>query len=137
MLKTYTGSCHYGAVRYEADIDLSAGTGRCNCSICKKTRNWGALIKPDALPSAGGRGRPRPTISSVRSAVISRSAAHAACAHSATAMSNRSARAFVSICVNTLDDVTPEELAAAPINYGNGRDNLWWEQPCEAEMRYL
>ena len=42
---------------------------------------------------------------------------------------------FVSIQVCTLDDVTPEELIAAPVKYSNGRDNSWWNTP--EETRHL
>lgn len=38
-MKTYTGGCHCGAVRFEVDIAELSSVLSCNCSICSK-RGW-------------------------------------------------------------------------------------------------
>ena len=47
--KKHTGSCHCGAVRFEVQYDEAKGGSRCNCSICTKVGPVGAIVKPEAF----------------------------------------------------------------------------------------
>ena len=46
-MKTYHGSCHCGDVRYSAAFDLSQGTAKCNCTLCRKAGVWHVVMKPE------------------------------------------------------------------------------------------
>ena len=52
-MTTQHGSCHCGAITFEATVDLVSAS-RCNCSICTKTMWTGVLIKPDAFRLLSG-----------------------------------------------------------------------------------
>ena len=36
---------------------------------------------------------------------------------------------YVSVALATLDDLPPDELAAAPVTFMNGRDDDWFHAP--------
>ena len=134
MLKTYQGSCHCGAVRFEADIDLAQGTNKCNCTICTKTRNWNVIIKPAAFRLISGED----AVSDYRFGSKQGrtcSARLAACAVSSVATSRRSAATTCRSSSRASTMSICDEFIEAPVRYANGRDNKWWEPP--AETRHL
>jgi len=134
MLKTYQGSCHCGAVRFEADFDFAQGTNKCNCSICTKTRNWNVIVKPEALRVIAGAD----ALTDYRFG--SKQGSHLFCKHCGVRTFERGhvkevGGDYVSIKLASLDGIDLPELIGAPVRYANGRDNKWWEPP--AETRHL
>ena len=132
-VKTYKGSCHCGKVTFEADIDLAAGSGKCNCTYCTKVRNWSVLVKPDALKKVEGEeemigyraaGRP-PEYGT-----------HLFCKHCGISPFSRGhleqiGGDYVSIQLGCLDDASIDELMSGPMRYSDGRNNNWMNPPAD------
>jgi hypothetical protein len=129
-MKTYHGSCHCGAVRFEADLDLSQGSGKCNCSICTKTRNWAVMTKPESF-------RLLTDEAALSDYQFGTNSAHwLFCRTCGVRPFGRgdipeAGGPYVSVQVTCLDDATPEELLAGPVQYCDGRNNNWMEAPVE------
>jgi hypothetical protein len=127
MRKTYKGSCHCGAVRFEADIDLAQPTYRCNCSICSRNRFWPAIVKPSEFRLLAGEAE------LTRYLFNTKRNEHWFCRHCGVrcfgigdaAGPNR----VYGVNLGCLEDATPEELAAAPIVYVDGRNDNWHSPP--------
>jgi hypothetical protein len=136
MNKTYHGSCHCGAVRFECEMDLAQGTSKCNCSMCTKTRFWKTLVKADAFRLLKGED------ALTEYQFGSRAIHHRFCSRCGVKpfgfvhLDLPDLRGdYYAVNVAALDDATTDELAKAPVSYEDGRNNHWESPP--AETRYL
>lgn len=133
MKKTYPGSCHCGAVRFEADTDLAEGTFRCNCSICFKSRAWLAAVPAASFRLLAGEEK-------LRDYQFGQKRIHhffcSACgvrpySQGQDPKGNR----FYAVRVNCLDGVDAKEMVDAPIKYFDVRHDNMTSPP--AETRHL
>ncbi len=133
--KTYRGSCQCKRITFEADVDLTAGSHKCNCTGCWKRRLWSLGVKPPAFrPLTGAEflstnrpGEPRGSGGfCTHCGVITYTHVDAA---------DWNDGAYVSIAVSSLDDLDPADLVAAPIRLLDGRNDDWFHVP--AETRHL
>ncbi len=132
MKKTYVGRCHCGAVRFEADIDLSLGTYKCNCSICTMNRFWPAVVKPDAFRLLAGESELTEYLFNTRKN------RHLFCKHCgvrAFGIGQSPAGTVYGVNVMCLENLDVSELVAAPVTYVDGRNDNWQSAP--AETRHL
>lgn len=137
-LKTYSGSCHCGEIRFEADIDIAQGTLKCNCSSCTKARSWLVLTPADRFRLLAGEesqgtyqwlppGRAESTIEFHFCKI---------CGIRTPARGELEAMggAFYGVQVQLLETVDPDELAAAPIQYADGRHDRYDKPPADTRL---
>lgn len=129
MKKTYTGGCHCGAVRYEADMDLSQGTIKCNCSICSKGRTWLAAVNPQDFRMIKGED----ALSDYQFGT--HRIHHMFCRHCGIKTFGRSLQpdggGFYAVMMSTVEGIADAELAALPVMYVDGRHDNFKAPPEE------
>ena len=125
--KTYHGSCHCGAVAFEADLDLAEPTFRCNCSICRRNRFWVAVARPEDFRLLKGKSE------LTRYLVNTRKNEHLFCKHCGVRCfgigNDTPIGKMYGINLGCLGDVSDEALSNVPIIYVDGLHDRWDRTP--------
>lgn len=134
MTKTYHGSCHCGAIRFEADVDLGEGIRKCNCSFCWKLGYKKALVPYDAVRIVAGkdemrdyRANPSPWPEGHINHYFCPTCG--APPFSRGYLEEMMGGNFWAVNVACLDDVSEEELSAAPVIFEDGKRDRQDREP--------
>ncbi|HZY68828.1 MAG TPA: GFA family protein [Devosia sp.] len=132
-VKTHTGGCHCGSIRYEVELDLAKGTAACNCSFCRRARSWVASGEPGALRVTSGDDKLG------RYSATSPKHEHCFCTVCGIRVFSRGEiegmGPFLTVQVASLDDSSFEEAKGMPVTFQDGLHDNWWNTP--ADIRRL
>lgn len=142
-MKTYQGSCHCKEVQFEVSLELSQGIHKCNCTYCYKTKYQKVFTKTENLK--------------LKSSEVSLKNYHATpsswppghihhyfCGRCGVQVFSKGYLEmdhdifngwFYAVNLSTLDDVTPEEIIAAPVIFEDGLHDNQLNPP--SETRHL
>lgn len=139
--RSYHGSCHCGAVRFTALIDLDEGIRKCTCRWCVKQKLWKAFAYGDGLRLLSG-GEHLADYRADGSSWPDGHIHHHFCRRCGVNVFSRGYLAmppfdgwFHAVNVNALDDVRPDEIIAARVIFADGMHDRQQDRP--AETRHL
>jgi hypothetical protein len=141
MKKTYEGSCHCRAVRFGCELDLAAGSTRCNCSFCGKARFWMTFVKKSDFRLLAGEadltdyrhtppGREAPFLH----LTFCKHCGMRPFSHSGDGRIEALGGEFYAVNVACLDGLTDEERGAIPVSFVDGRAGAWDRSPAVTTM---
>jgi hypothetical protein len=127
MMKTYRGSCHCGTVIFEVALDLTQPSYRCNCSICRRTRFWPAVARPEGFRILTGESE----LTQYR--FNTRKNEHHFCRHCGVRCfgigNDTQIGKMIGVNLGCLEGVGEEELSHIPIAYVDGMNDRWESAP--------
>jgi hypothetical protein len=118
------GSCVCGQARYAVDLDPTADSYKCNCSVCGKHRTWFTTVAPsafqllvddDALGHSGKR--------------IVRRFCKQCGTHLFARATGSDGKPMVGVVLATVEGLSDEERAAMPVKVFDGRHDDFEHAP--------
>ena len=121
-MKTHQGSCHCGAIRYTATLDVGTAS-RCNCTVCTKLGCIGCLTKPELVELTAGAPAEYETAGKVAKRYFCPS-----CGIYCFSKGDlpEIGGPFASVNLNTIDDLDPSTLS---VMHWDGRHDNWEAGP--------
>ena len=122
--RAFRGSCVCGQARYEVDLDLTAETFKCNCSVCSNHRTWFAGVAPSAF---------RLLVDDATLGHSGENIVRRFCTRCGTHLFARATgpdgKPFVGVVLATVEGISDEERAALPVTVFDGRHDDFEHPP--------